>query len=426
MRRIVVVLAGLAAVSPGALARAQTTAPASGPRTWWVCAVETPVSRGVGMRMTLLGPGLRHNIVNNLYLSAFETAGDRGADAYAADFEAFVARSGHQTTSGVPGEATTSACRPHASPQAAVSYTAGLTADVSSGGGTVKLTTNNIFLDWAPTAPVAAAPAIQAAAGPAPAAAAPVSSLGAVFQDVTPQTAQLLGLDPAKGAAVVSVEAAGAAEESGLRRLDIVVEIAGQAVATAGDVPQIISRLRPGFKAPVRVWRAMTMIYLIMEVAPPPVATPAPVEPVPEVAVVPPITTETSTQRQSDAELPSFLTTPEMLSWPDVRAARNAFTPDGRWATKTIGTDFLGAATQTSIAAALPPGMQRSAVESLVGAPYEPVKITPRSRVTVAEYRYMMFDLQRRTRNASILTVWYGADGALGGLQLEIMPVWTW
>lgn len=43
--------------------------------------------------------------------------------------------------------------------------------------------------------------------------------------------------------------------DSGFRHRDVLLEIASQAVNAPGDIAAIVARLRPGFQAPVRVWR---------------------------------------------------------------------------------------------------------------------------------------------------------------------------
>lgn len=267
--------------------------------TWWVCAVEVPISRNIGMRMTLLGPALRHESVNNIYLASFETADDGAsaaakADAYGAEYLAFVAASGYPTTSQVAGATADTACLPYATPMEAQTSRSNLAGGMTGGGGGLQLSHNATSLAWTPAA--AARPATvatpSAARGPAqaPAAAAAAASLGASFQDVTPQTAQLLGLDPAQGAAVMAVEPGGAAARGGLRRLDVVTELSGQAVATAADLTQIVARLRPGFRAPVRVWRDGAARDLILEIADAPAAAKPLTAPVkaPVVAKAPP------------------------------------------------------------------------------------------------------------------------------------------
>lgn len=267
-RRATALAAGLWLAASAGAAQAQA------PRLWWVCGVEVPLSRDIGMRMTIVGPTLRHVVVNNLYLTAFETADPAGRDraaAYEADFVSFVGKSGYSTVSSVADDTTASSCLPHGSPQEAEATKARLTADRISGGGGVKLTTNNVFLTWSPV------PAAAVSAGPSPVAgprsgAPAAGGLGASFQDVTPQTAQLLGLDPAQGAAVMAVEPGGAAARGGLRRMDVVTEISGQAVATAADLTQIVARLRPGFRAPVRVWRDGATRDLTLEIAAAPAA----------------------------------------------------------------------------------------------------------------------------------------------------------
>ena len=87
----------------------------------------------------------------------------------------------------------------------------------------------------------------------------PAAGLGIRINAVTAEMAQALGLPSTQGAWVVEVADGGAAMKAGIKPMDVLVEIAGQAVAAHGDVPAIVGRLRPGFEAPVRVWRERRM-----------------------------------------------------------------------------------------------------------------------------------------------------------------------
>lgn len=108
---------------------------------------------------------------------------------------------------------------------------------------------------WTPTgktiAPANAAPVPASAATPAAANESKVPSLGLFRVDpMTPALSESAGLPSPQG---VLVSAAGA--DSGFRQLDVLLEIAGQAVNAPGEIAGIVGRLRPGFQAPVRVWR---------------------------------------------------------------------------------------------------------------------------------------------------------------------------
>jgi hypothetical protein len=78
---------------------------------------------------------------------------------------------------------------------------------------------------------------------------------------------------------VVEVADGSAAMKAGIKPMDVLVEIAGQAVTAYGDVPAIVGRLRPGFEAPVRVWRERRMLDLKVAVPAPPSGQAAAVTP---------------------------------------------------------------------------------------------------------------------------------------------------
>ena len=119
---------------------------------------------------------------------------------------------------------------------------------------------------WTPSEvaiPAAAAPTTTTASVAAPTVPAkavmPATGLGIRINAVTAELAQALGLPATQGAWVVEVADGGAAMKAGIKPMDVLVEIAGQAVTAHGDVPAIVGRLRPGFEAPVRVWRERRM-----------------------------------------------------------------------------------------------------------------------------------------------------------------------
>lgn len=110
---------------------------------------------------------------------------------------------------------------------------------------------------WAPDAP-AAAPADPPAPTSAPARPAGGMKPGALGVKIGPVGAELaqgLGRPSTEGAWVVEVLEGGAAQAAGIQPMDVLLEIAGQAVSAPTDVAPIIGRLRPGFQAPVLVWR---------------------------------------------------------------------------------------------------------------------------------------------------------------------------
>ncbi|WP_445937087.1 PDZ domain-containing protein [Pseudomonas sp.] len=85
----------------------------------------------------------------------------------------------------------------------------------------------------------------------APSAALQGMSLGVV----TPSYAKAVGLASAQGAWVTDTVKGSAADQAGIKPLDVILEVSGQEVATAQDVADISSRMRIGYKATVSVWR---------------------------------------------------------------------------------------------------------------------------------------------------------------------------
>jgi hypothetical protein len=91
---------------------------------------------------------------------------------------------------------------------------------------------------------------------------------GLQLSNVDDATAKKLGLNTAHGALVSNVAKGGTGAKAGLRPSDVIVEIGGQDVNSAEDAQAILSAMRPGFNAPLRVWRARKMQDLQLEVAP--------------------------------------------------------------------------------------------------------------------------------------------------------------
>ena len=90
---------------------------------------------------------------------------------------------------------------------------------------------------------------------------------GLQLSAVDEATAKKLGLNLAQGALVSDVAKGGTAAKAGLRALDVIVEIGGQEARTPEEAQAILDAMRPGFNAPLRVWRGRKMIELTLEVA---------------------------------------------------------------------------------------------------------------------------------------------------------------
>lgn len=112
---------------------------------------------------------------------------------------------------------------------------------------------NLTFVDlaWRPT--IQAVPTAAATTG----AAAPggMGYLGVRIGSVDATMAKALGLDSPRGVMVVELDAAAPPGGNGLKPLDVVLEIAGQAVMQPADLQNTVRRMRPGYKAPLRIWR---------------------------------------------------------------------------------------------------------------------------------------------------------------------------
>src|SRR5450830_394643 len=98
-----------------------------------------------------------------------------------------------------------------------------------------------------PTAATAPTPAIKTAVQ---------GSLDITVESVSPSMAKSLGMVDQKGALVVDAKKGSAADKAGLKPLDVILEVNGQPVSSPAEFDNIVSRMRPGYKAPLRVFRA--------------------------------------------------------------------------------------------------------------------------------------------------------------------------
>lgn len=133
------------------------------------------------------------------------------------------------------------------------------------------LTLTYIDVSWNPQAqPSSSTHAAPSNSGTiSPNSSAPPASLGIIgirMGQMTDAIAQGLGMPRLQGVLVIEVMKGMGAEHAGLRPMDVVLEFAGQAVSQPSELQQIITRTRPGFKAPIRIWRDMGIHDLVVEV----------------------------------------------------------------------------------------------------------------------------------------------------------------
>jgi len=81
-------------------------------------------------------------------------------------------------------------------------------------------------------------------------------TLNISVDNVSPAIAKSQGMADQKGALVIEAKKGSAADKAGIKPLDVIVEVNGQPVSTPAEFEQIVSRMRPGYKAPLRVARA--------------------------------------------------------------------------------------------------------------------------------------------------------------------------
>lgn len=79
--------------------------------------------------------------------------------------------------------------------------------------------------------------------------------IGVTIQEVSAATAENLGLDRPRGAAVASVEAGGPADKAGIEPLDIILAVNGKTVETSDQLPSMIAEVKPGQSVQLDVWR---------------------------------------------------------------------------------------------------------------------------------------------------------------------------
>ena len=86
--------------------------------------------------------------------------------------------------------------------------------------------------------------------------------LGVRIQEVTPEIAQSLGLDRARGALVASVTVGGPGEASGLQSGDIILKFNDRPITEMRRLPRAVADTEVGTKATLEIWRDGKIITL--------------------------------------------------------------------------------------------------------------------------------------------------------------------
>jgi serine protease Do len=90
--------------------------------------------------------------------------------------------------------------------------------------------------------------------------------IGVTIQEVTAATAENLGLDRPRGAAVASVESGGPADKAGIEPLDIITSVNGKPVETSGQLPAMIAEIKPGQAVQLDIWRDKAVKHISVTV----------------------------------------------------------------------------------------------------------------------------------------------------------------
>jgi serine protease DegQ len=91
--------------------------------------------------------------------------------------------------------------------------------------------------------------------------------IGVEPQDLTPELAQTFNLPVREGVLITGVLQSGPAQQAGMRPGDVVVAVAGQAVANTAQLLNAVAALRPESTAAISVQRASERLELQVQVA---------------------------------------------------------------------------------------------------------------------------------------------------------------
>jgi len=86
--------------------------------------------------------------------------------------------------------------------------------------------------------------------------------LGVTIQPVTPDVAESLGLDQAKGALVATVVEGSPAEKAGLRQGDVILSYAGKEIETIRDLTRAVAATVKGNSEDIQVWRGEQLVSM--------------------------------------------------------------------------------------------------------------------------------------------------------------------
>jgi serine protease Do len=91
-------------------------------------------------------------------------------------------------------------------------------------------------------------------------------NFGLTVQNVTPEIAQTLGLTRAQGVVISAVERGSAADDAGLRRGDVILEIDREAVRNLAEYRHAIAGLKKGESSLFLVQRGQSTSFLALRV----------------------------------------------------------------------------------------------------------------------------------------------------------------
>ena len=94
-----------------------------------------------------------------------------------------------------------------------------------------------------------------------------LGTLGLHITAVTPKVAKQFGLPSASGVLVLGPKPGTGGEKAGMLAGDIVLQIAGTPVNSPAELVAVASRIRPGFTAPLKVWRHRANIDVLVEIS---------------------------------------------------------------------------------------------------------------------------------------------------------------